>query len=360
MKPIYYKERVLSPLEDNSLNVKLSSAVLEDYNLHFKDKYPNLVNKKGKLNNNQILTKIILNYLNSQCLERKAFNIDVLVMLHNEKTSDYTIVGFRDDYNINKNKSQGKYSPVERIANEDFFESDNNITLKKAYNLLENDYLSEFTLPYDSKHYENDLFYYDGSKDIDVLKLYIKSCVEIGEDIKDNFIHFRVNNYLDNFIDGVFKGYSDSNVHKGLTMIQLEDKVIYFNYTWSYDLDNYAFNLLSLEVLSKEEFYSVVFNSTNEDLKAFVKSHEEVKAEYIPTSEEVKLNQLEERIHDLENNVHKVKIQNEKLSLENSNLKRQLKVYEDSEEDKINVEVTKKIQKQLYKSHLKAQEKMKK
>lgn len=65
----FYKERALSPLQDKAKTLKLSSEVLSEYENHFRDKYP----KNNKLNDNQIITKLLIDYLNTQCLERKIF-----------------------------------------------------------------------------------------------------------------------------------------------------------------------------------------------------------------------------------------------------------------------------------------------
>lgn len=322
----YFKDRKLNPVEDKPLAVKFSSDVWRDFNLHFKDKYPNLIKKNGDLNKNQIITKVVIDYLNSQCLERKPFNIDLLLLLDIEE--NYSLIGLRDDYKIFKNNSQNEYSESDRIVNEEFFESDKALQVEEAYKLISEDYFTEYYISSsDSDKPFNNIYEFTDYSEVNNPKT------------KNKLLHFRLNNYLDSFIDGVYKGrYSDSNIHKGLSMIQnIKGDITYLSYLWFYCLDDNKFKLESLEVLSEDDFISLVFNSDNEDLKDFIKSQKELKSEDLPTSEEIEIHKLKERISELEVTLNNTEKNIKKMSLENDNLKRQLNVYEADKEDSKNM-----------------------
>ena len=81
------------------LSVRLSEELLMDYNWHFKSAHPEFVYENNKLNNNKVLTTMILNYINRQCLERKQFDIDILIAV-NQNNSSYKLIAVRNDYII--------------------------------------------------------------------------------------------------------------------------------------------------------------------------------------------------------------------------------------------------------------------
>lgn len=328
----FYKERALSPLQDKAKTLKLSSEVFTEYENHFRDKYPKLIKKNGKLNDNQIITKLLIDYLNTQCLERKYFNFDVLVTVPkvsiDSASKEFSLIGIRNDYKIVKNNLQNNYATLNRADN-GFFESEEIIPIHKVYNYFNMNYFT-FSLM--------DLVTNDFKSFVDCFSSDLSDKFDSDIDFFDsevNHILFRVNNFLDTFEDGVFKGeFSNSNIHKGIGEASLEDgSKTYFVYYWSYDSEE--FNLLDFKLVTKEEFISLVFNSSNEELKDFVKSHEEVKAEDIPSSEEVTVNNLKDRVIELEEMVLSLEKDKQLKDNEIYYLNEKIKVYE---EDKSKLE----------------------
>ena len=98
---IFFKKRELTQKKIVK-SVNMPEDVEKDYNKHFKSLKPELINKKnGKLNDNQALLNLIIDYLNTKCLERKQYNIDVLINLNLTK-KNVEILAVRNDYSIFK------------------------------------------------------------------------------------------------------------------------------------------------------------------------------------------------------------------------------------------------------------------
>ncbi|MCQ2738125.1 MAG: hypothetical protein MJ224_05915 [archaeon] len=299
----FYKERVLSPLQNKSKTLKLSSEVLKEYEKHFKNKYPEYIKKDGSLNDNQIITKLLLDYLNTQCLERKEFNIDVLIAVDKFKRVKPVILAVRDDYDSLNRYYNKDITQYERLNRE-------YLTKPKRFTNLNELYEKYFKENYFTRTYF----------DKEAYKTYEKfeTIIEASDLLEYNhydyeYILFRVNNYLDEFINGSYKAVipkEEQNIlgnaifalyklinylkeeaieeHEGLGKVIATDTDIYFTYTWFYKINSpytEKFKLLNINIISEDKFNYLISKSTNKKLKEFLT----VKTEYNTTNTVINL-----------------------------------------------------------------------
>ena len=64
----YYKKREEAPLNNDTISFKLPDEIKTDFINYIEIAYPN---------KNQALKDIVLNFLNSKCIERKTFKITI-------------------------------------------------------------------------------------------------------------------------------------------------------------------------------------------------------------------------------------------------------------------------------------------
>lgn len=256
------------------LSVRLSEELLMDYNWHFKSAHPELVNG-NKLNNSKILTTMILDYINRQCLERKQFDIDMLIAV-NQNNSSYKLIAVKNDYVLNRSKVDTN----ERAARADTYLTDiEKYTLHEVYkHILKRKYFNILKI----------------NKEIDSYSDFenaLKTELQINPH-EYNYFLIRVNNYLDEFITGNYQSfkedwkdiinpekrkphditkysltYSDNLIHRGIG----QTANLFFTYVWQYTLhlDNKSkrFKLLEFRIIDKEEFEKIIKSSTNSHLR---------------------------------------------------------------------------------------------
>lgn len=291
----FYKERNLKKIHQTK-TFKISTELLKDYNKHFKSKYPDLVKNK-KLNDNQILTKLLLNYLNKQCLERKEFNIDVLIAISKSKPLKLVILAIRDDYIINKYNNKYNNTQFIRLSQRYLDESKIFLNLNELYE-------EYFKQNYFTKYYFNKEAY----KNYEEFETIIETQILTEAFHYDyNYILLRVNNYLDEFQNGVYTAPPENYKKRGLgglsyDMYELKNylngvptapiihkgigkaKKHYFTYKWSYNLNHpyterLDINNIDFEIISENKFNHLIQESTNNKLK----NYSTVKTEYNPT-----------------------------------------------------------------------------
>lgn len=257
------------------LSVRLSEELLSEYKWHFKSAHPEFVYGNNKLNNNKVLTTLILNYINQQCLERKEFDIDILIAV-NKNNSSYKLIAVKNDYAKNRNKVDTN----ERAARGDTYLTDiEKFTSHEAYkHLFKRKYFNILKINkeiYNYSDFENAL----------------KTELQINPYEHDYFL-IRVNNYLDEFISGNYQSYveewediidpekrkpgdvtdysftySDKLIHRGIGQINN----LFFTYIWQYTLHldnkNERFKLLEFRIIDKKEFDKIIKSSTNTHLQ---------------------------------------------------------------------------------------------
>lgn len=272
----YYKERKLKPLLRSGLSFGLSKEVKEDFDDYIERTYPNI-------SFNQAMNHIILDLLNTRCLERKYFNIDVVgvfpIYQDYDKLEDFIDCkhfASRDVYSINRN---------ELSLNADMFSE-----LKEYQYLNESKVISIEDL---YKAYRMKYFTYDRLKAsmiaLDEFEFFFEESLEIGNAYY-TIVQFKVNNFLDDFIDGIYKSPSNRKCHMGIGYYSFEEEYRYFMYEWYFD-NNMDFHIDHISLISEDDFKATIDKSTNEELK------EEFENLNAPIDEE---QSLEERIKELE------------------------------------------------------------
>ena len=271
----YYKERKLKPLLRSGLSFGLSKEVKEDFDDYIERTYPNI-------SFNQAMNHIILDLLNTRCLERKYFNIDVVgvfpIYQDYDNLEDFVICkhfASRDVYSINRN---------ELSLNADMF-----MELKEYQYLNESKVISIEDL---YKAYRMNYFTYNRLKAsmiaLDEFEFFFEELLEISN-AHYTIVQFKVNNFLDDFIDGVYKSPSNRKCHMGIGYYSFEEEYRYFIYEWYFD-NNMDFHIDHISLISEDDFKATIDKSTNEELK------EEFENLNAPITEE---QSLEERVKEL-------------------------------------------------------------
>lgn len=271
----YYKERKLKPLLRSGLSFGLSKEVKEDFDDYIERTYPNI-------SFNQAMNHIILDLLNTRCLERKYFNIDVVgvfpIYQDYDNLEDFVICkhfASRDVYSINRN---------ELSLNADMF-----MELKEYQYLNESKVISIEDL---YKAYRMNYFTYDRLKAsmiaLDEFEFFFEESLEISN-AHYTIVQFKVNNFLDDFIDGIYKSPSNRKCHMGIGYYSFEEEYRYFMYEWHFD-NNMDFHIDHISLISEDDFKATIDKSTNEELK------EEFENLNAPITEE---QSLEERVKEL-------------------------------------------------------------
>ena len=271
----YYKERKLKPLLRSGLSFGLSKEVKEDFDDYIERTYPNI-------SFNQAMNHIILDLLNTRCLERKYFNIDVVgvfpIYQDYDNLEDFVICkhfASRDVYSINRN---------ELSLNADMF-----MELKEYQYLNESKVISIEDL---YKAYRMNYFTYNRLKAsmiaLDEFEFFFEELLEISN-AHYTIVQFKVNNFLDDFIDGIYKSPSNRKCHMGIGYYSFEEEYRYFIYEWYFD-NNMDFHIDHISLISEDDFKATIDKSTNEELK------EEFENLNAPITEE---QSLEERVKEL-------------------------------------------------------------
>ena len=292
LKP-YYKKR---DLEDEKIpfNQRFPKPIVDDLKQFFKD---------NQWNQTDGLTYVALDFLNNHCLERKEFDYNVIFVLnkdHDLNPDDLTAIGYVDKYE--------QFEDFKKHIDED--ERQNYIELSgNAY--ANNNYLyaipiqdssDYFKDPYDFKHDEDGFLYFHGYKEF-FHERQIKTIDDIFYVLGFEFanhekkimpmsnsgnlfglkvISLDLNNFLDVKSGGMYKnmvGFKHENFHRGIGVLQGADGLYYITYAWHLIESPYGndVQIKYVEFHSKEDWFEIVMQSTNEDLKDFVLDLDEFK-----------------------------------------------------------------------------------
>lgn len=286
------KEYKRTPLNDKPFTTfKLPEEVQKDFNEYLKA-FPN---------RNKGMMEIIIDVLNSKCTERKYYNIDVVSIFpytfYDEKLNKGLYLAAKDNYLISRDGLTVNSSSI-ILNNETYLNPSKLIGTEDFSNMLNNGYFTD-----------------SGIEPIDFL--YMKECIleySLSNDFNFNYdgyslVYFKINNFLDEFIDNEYKTANDT--HKGIGYYFSDYDVPYFYvYDWKFN-DNSDFELLDIGLISENEFKALILNSSNDELKQFLKGFKD-------------LSSYEEAISDVS-----VDSKIDELKKENMELRRQLDILED-------------------------------
>ena len=288
------KDYKRNPLNDKPFTTfKLPVEVQEDLNEYIKA-FPN---------RNKAMMEIIIDVLNSKCTERKYYNIDVVSILpydfEEERTNKGLYLSSKDNYLISRDGLTVNSSSI-ILNNEIYLNPSKRIDTEDFSNMLNNGYFTD-----------------SGIEPIEFL--YLKECIQEYYLMNDfNFVfgyslvYFKINNFLDEFIDNEYKTANDT--HKGIGYYVSDYEDLYFYvYDWKFDEES-NFELLDIGLISENEFKALILNSSNDELKKFLKGFKD-------------LSSYEEAISDVSEDY-----QIERLMEENRELRRQLNFLEEFNE----------------------------
>ena len=310
----YYKAR---NLDDNKelMSFRIPNDLKKDLEKYFKE--TNQSRTDG-------MNKLIYDFLNSHCFERKSFAFGIYIMAFKPfdfVIDDLVILGIQDGYRT-WNDDQFNVDAVMNENAESFrqfitkpnkteyleYEHIQLNTLKDAvmtnYNALFDDLTINFELFPNKKEYVE-------NADPKSLIKYLENKYDV--DLNETFfVNLTVNNYLDVKADGMFKANameSDDAHHKGINVIvDGHGKEYYAIYDWI--LTNGSFynkiSISNFEFISRKEFFEVIENSTNLKLKNYIKSFDDF--------HDVKNVHVQSRIDSINDSIRK--LEKEKSELE--------------------------------------------
>lgn len=300
IQSFFYKERDLKQ-EKNSMAFNIPKDVEKDYIKHFKSLKPDLINKKtGKLNNNQILLNLVVDYLNMQCLERREFNIEILITIDKNKEDKIIPLAIRENSKYEHRNMKEYFTPVEFIPNsEELFST----YIKGTYF---NRYIDPEWINYEYK-YDNCEFY-----------------IFLLNNVLDEFKYgqYQIAYDYDKDENNILKSRkilvstqwnSNINQHSGLTILNKKE-ILY--YTWEYSSYSHYFNIDFMRI-NQEEVEVMINNSSNQKLKNYYeKNYKKIIKEEnnenncnneVPTDYESENKKLKEKIRKLEKENKKLK-----------------------------------------------------
>ena len=250
-------------------------------------------------NTNKAMLEIIIDVLKSKVFERKYYNIDVVSIFPNaydeEKSKIGCFLSVKDNYLIER----------ERLTNNPSSMISNN----KAYlNPSKELSLEEFSTMLNNNHFTD-----SGINPIDFIKL--EDSIETYYQDKDfhfegySLVEFRINNFLDEFIDNEYKLPNGNHKGIGYYIPKYYDVPSFFVYEWQFRED-LSFELVTVELIDENRFKSLILNSSNEKLNQFLKDFLKDK---IPE---------EEAVVDVNEILEQYKRENRELRKENDLLKK--------------------------------------
>lgn len=272
----YYKERKVKPLLRSGLSFGLSKEVKADFDDYIERTYPNL-------SFNQAMNHLILDLLNTRCLERKYFDIDVIgvfpIYQEYDKLKEFVKCKYfasRDIYSINRNELDTNADRFIELKEYQYLNESVPISIEDLYKAYRMNFFTHKKLNVTNLNLEEFEFFFE-------------ELLEISN-AHYTIVQFKVNNFLDDFIDGVYKSPSNRKFHMGIGYYSYEDDYRYFVYEWNFDNDM-DFKIQQISLISEDDFQAFIDKSTNEELK------EEFEKLNTPLDEE---QSLEERIKELE------------------------------------------------------------
>lgn len=269
----FYKEYKKSPLSNKAYaSFKLPEEVQNDFNNYIEMVYPN---------RNQAMIDLIINLLNSKSTERKYFNIDVVSIFpyiyEDEKSKICCFLSSKDNYLIERKGLDVNPSSI-NLNNETYLNPSKELSLEEFSTMLNNNHFTD-----------------SGIEPIELN--YLKEAIQEYYLLNDyNFydytlVHFKINNFLDEIVDGEFKAANGN--HKGIGYYKANslDGFVFYTYEWKFNED-FSFDLVDISIISEDNFKSLILNSSNDELKRFLKDFKDLSS--YPSAPSMEVNEIDE------------------------------------------------------------------
>ena len=282
----YYKEYKKNPLvKKPHYTFKLPEEVKADFDEYLKA-FPNP---------NKAMLELVIEILNSKCTERKYFNIDVLSILPytylNEKLNKGLYLAAKDNYLIEREGLPNDSSSI-ILNNETYLNPSKEIDLEDFSTMLNNNHFTGSGIePIDSLYLEEAIEEYYLSNDFSF------------EDY--SLVHFKINNFLDEFIDNEYKTANGNHKGIGFFNSNFYDELSFFTYEWKFD-KGFNFELIDVRLINESDFKALILNSSNEDLKQFLKDFKDLSSYAAVPSNLSEIDELKQRVKDLQNELDEV------------------------------------------------------
>ena len=282
----FYKEYKKNPLVPKPhYTFKLPEEVKADFDEYLKA-FPNP---------NKAMLELVIEILNSKCTERKYFNIDVISILPytylNEKLNKGLYLADKDNYLIEREGLPNDSSSI--ILNNDTY-------LNPSKEIV----LEDFSTMLNNNHFTG-----SGIEPIDYL--YLEEAIEeyyLSNDFSFegySLVHFKINNFLDDFIDNEYKTANGNHKGIGFFNSNFYDELSFFTYDWKFD-KGFDFELIDVRLISENDFKALILNSSNEDLKQFLKDFKDLSSYAVVPSNVSEIDELKQRVKDLQNELDEV------------------------------------------------------
>ena len=282
----YYKHRDLNTEKVNN-NHRLPKELKTDLDRYFKDNDMSVTDG---------MEKIVMEFLNSKCLERKPFNYIMYLIAtkdHDLQEDDFKIAGVLDYYGVLKDLDENvinldeKHNETDKIPDVDGYYVDDE----------DDDYVDDYLQimriednDMKAAHFDNFIFdnfhqnarwiYGVNEKDayVDALETFFKS------DLDETFL-FKIvlNNFLDEKSGGTFKGLAGSKLqdhHRGLAILEdSHGQHYYVSYDWIINirLNERFVSIQNINFYEKKTWYNLIQTSANQKLKNFIAKQDDFK-----------------------------------------------------------------------------------
>ena len=301
----FYKEYKKNPLLRKNNSFKLPEDVQKDFDNYIKA-FPNT---------NKAMLELVIDILNSKCTERKYYNIDVVSILpfnfSDEKMNKGLYLSEKDNYLIGNNALVPDSSSI-ILDNETYLNPSKELPLEDFSTMLNNNHFTDSGIePIDLKYLEEEIREY-----------YILHGFSF-EFYEYSLVYFKINNFLDEFIDNEYKTVNGN--HKGIGFFKsfVFDELHFYTYEWNLGSD-YTFDLVDIGLISENEFKALILNSSNDELKKFLKGFKDLSSYEEAISdvpEDYQMERLKEENRELRKQLTFLEEYNETLQEENQYLK---------------------------------------
>lgn len=197
-----------------------SQSFIDALSKHLKDKYPTMLNRQGNHNLGACVRLILENYLNLQCLSRKTYDYNIVVIIGDKQLGKD---GFHT-YGVVNDKSN-KENILTGHSRKLYWANINEKELNNRYDYSDLSLIEKLVADCKNKH--------------DCDAVYV--------------VDMPLNNFFDEYVDGVYTYDAENKaLHCGVNLITTSDNIYCMVYTWYINQDyKPMINTISFEDLEQ-------------------------------------------------------------------------------------------------------------
>ena len=280
-------------LPEKQQSFKASKKFENAFKKHLQDKYADEVKKDGKFKYGKYVRKVLEDYLQEQCLERKMFGKSIYAIVDEDKLKNH------------ENNNTFFLDPLFATKPSSYYTKDFNV-----YDLL---FYQVHKVPIDD--FQHELMMWNHKQE----NIYLK---ELKKQLDDNssanlqVLEIQLNNYLDYYHDGIYSEMANGNVHDGANIIPTSNGSFGLWYSWIVDHD-YSIKVQSMQVVNQRTLLHMLNQCGNTKIHdvyaSYFKHHNKnfpkLEIDILKNQLKTKVNQqrdLEDEIVELENQIRKL------------------------------------------------------